>query len=154
MAEVTVRRATLQTCAVCGQVLDADCQARESDEVAFVGAARYAWCVACGRQVRQPWTHGYRDRWDRYARECREHQPNAQTRPVKSPATPYVCRLVDDEGITLRLTITLDGAGFLVRWYRGNEPEAQEHCRTWEEAVNRADEMRVRLERRGFRAHS
>jgi hypothetical protein len=53
-----------ESCGLCGQDRDAKRVACESLEVALFGAAKYAWCLFCFRQVPKPWKANYRIRWD------------------------------------------------------------------------------------------
>lgn len=56
-----------QHCDLCGQVRDESRQYLEAAEVTLLGAARYASCVVCGRQVPKPWSSAYKRKWDQVA---------------------------------------------------------------------------------------
>jgi hypothetical protein len=51
------------TCEVCDQLLEME--AESTVWAIFVGAGRYAHCLACGQVVPPPWSDNYRAVWDR-----------------------------------------------------------------------------------------
>jgi hypothetical protein len=68
-----IRNRHEQQCPVCEQPLADGGRVAEAQEVLFTGAAGYAWCPECGRQVVGPWNAEYMARWtEAFKRVCRE----------------------------------------------------------------------------------
>jgi hypothetical protein len=65
----------VEVCHLCDQFVNIERRNRDMEEIALLGAERYAWCVACGQQVPQPWSEDYMRAWRRLHRSQQPRIP-------------------------------------------------------------------------------
>ncbi len=141
---VGVRNRNEQHCPVCEQVLNDDERTIEAREVLFVGAAAYAWCPECSRQVPGPWGAAYKVRWaEAFARACARLRVQASDR--KS-----LWRLQNETGTVVELALTASESDYVLHYMQNGEEQTTERFRSRESALFRADELRHRLREQGF----
>ncbi len=140
--ELGIRDQHEQHCPVCEQLLNDDQQTIEAHGVLFMGAAAYAWCPQCSRQVPGPWDAAYKVRWaEAFARFA------AQLR-VKSNQPLW--RLVNDAGTRVELTLAPTESGYALHYMQNGHEQTIERFESRESALFRADELRQRLQEQGF----
>ncbi len=141
---IGIRNRHEQHCPVCEQLLDDDQRTIEAQEMLFMGAAAYAWCPECSRQVAGPWDAAYKVRWaEAFARLAARLSAEAKARRV-------VWRLTNEAGTIIELTLTPADAGYALRYAQDGEEQSIERFASRESALFRADELRQRLQDQGF----
>ena len=139
-----IRNRHEQHCPVCEQLLNDDQRTVEANEVLFMGAAAYAWCHECSRQVPGPWDAAYQVRWvEAFARFC------AKNRVQRKNPQPLWC-LVKEAGTAVDLTLAPVETGYVLRYTQNGQEQTTERFASRESALFRADELRQRLQDQGF----
>ncbi len=148
MARLDLYNREEQHCPVCGQAADESQQTIEAHEILFLGAATYAWCPHCSRQVPEPWDSAYKVRWaEAFARRCREHPP-AATKPGVT-----VWRLIDPGGRLVEARIADTADGYALEWRQDGEEQAVDRFASRESVMLRAAELKRQLLEQGFVEH-
>jgi hypothetical protein len=71
-----IRNTVANECGVCQRLIAHEALRDETLEIALFGAAKYAWCIACGRTVALRYrTLEYQARWDEFAKAISARVP-------------------------------------------------------------------------------
>jgi hypothetical protein len=140
-----IRNRHEQHCPVCEQSLNDDQQTIEAQELLFVGAAAYAWCPGCSRQVPGPWHAAYQVRWaEAFARRC------ARQRLESLKGRRLLWRLASAAGTLVELTLAPTDSGYALHYSQNGEEQGVERFASRESALFRADELKEHLQNQGF----
>ncbi len=140
-----IRERHEQHCPVCGQLTDESQQTIEAHEILFLGAATYAWCPSCSRQVSAPWDSEYKVRWaEAFAKRCRE-LPRRDEKP-----RVMLWRLMDPGGRVVEASLADTTDGYALHWRQDGEEQAVDRFASRESVMLRADELKRQLLGQGF----
>jgi hypothetical protein len=140
--DLGIRNQYEQHCPVCEQLLSDDQRAIEANQLLFIGAAAYAWCPECRRQVRGDWDLAYKLRWaEAFSRFAAQ---------LRAKTIQPLWRLVSGTGAVVELTLAPTESGYALRYIQDGQERTIERFERRESALFSSDELRQRLLDQGF----